>query len=110
MSYSPAIRFVVDLLRYGLDWEVVAQVNGITNTELIEVGQVIRLPGVDEAAASAVTTPLASATAATGTTAFTSGTAAGTTVAGASTGGTSYTVVAGDTLFGIALRANVTLQ
>ena len=45
-------------LRYGLDWEVVAQVNGITNTEVIEVGQVIRLPGVDEAAASAATTPL----------------------------------------------------
>ncbi len=46
-------------LRYGLDWEVVAQVNGITNTEVIEVGQVIRLPGVDETAAAAAT-PVAS--------------------------------------------------
>ena len=99
-------------LRYGLDWEVVAQVNGITNTEVIEVGQVIRLPGVDEAAATAVPTSTAAAlvstAAATGTAAGTSATAAPGTAA--STGGTSYTVVAGDTLFGIALRANVTLQ
>ncbi len=42
------------------------------------------------------------------TTALSSAAAPGTT--GAGTGGTSYTVVAGDTLFGIALRANVTLQ
>lgn len=94
-------------LRYGLDWEVVAQVNGITNTEVIEVGQVIRLPGVDETAAAATTPPLTSTAAATATTAQAAGTTAST-VGG--TGGTSYTVVAGDTLFGIALRANVTLQ
>ena len=43
-------------MRYGLDWEVVAQVNGITNTEVIEIGQVIRLPGVDEAAACTLAT------------------------------------------------------
>ena len=86
-------------LRYGLDWEVVAQVNGITNTEVIEVGQVIRLPGVDETATAAAT-PVASVAVTTGATASTA----------AGTAGTSYTVVAGDTLFGIALRANVTLQ
>ena len=47
-------------MRYGLDWQVVAQVNGITNTEVIEIGQVIRLPGVDEAAAA--TAPAATST------------------------------------------------
>ncbi len=94
-------------LRYGLDWEVVAQVNGITNTEVIEVGQVIRLPGVDDTAAAAAA-PLASTAVTTGTAAQAAGTTAGTTTG--ATGGTSYTVVAGDTLFGIALRANVTLQ
>lgn len=94
-------------LRYGLDWEVVAQVNGITNTEVIEVGQVIRLPGVDDTAAAAAA-PLASTAVTTGTAAQAVGTTAGTTTG--ATGGTSYTVVAGDTLFGIALRANVTLQ
>ena len=92
-------------LRYGLDWEVVAQVNGITNTEVIEVGQVIRLPGVAEA--SAATAPTTTSTSAVTSTA---GTTAPTTSAASSAGGTSYTVVAGDTLFGIALRANVTLQ
>ena len=90
-------------LRYGLDWEVVAQVNGITNTEVIEIGQVIRLPGVrrgggfrddghdhrdgESTARGRNNSPCRAAS-----------------------GGTSYTVVAGDTLFGIALRANVTLQ
>ncbi|MFN8468989.1 MAG: LysM peptidoglycan-binding domain-containing protein [Caldilineaceae bacterium] len=92
-------------LRYGLDWEVVAQVNGITNTEVIEVGQVIRLPGV--AAAEPATTPTVTGTSTAGTAALTSPAA---TTAASTAEGTSYTVVAGDTLFGIALRANVTLQ
>jgi LysM repeat protein len=107
-------------LRYGLDWEAVAQVNGITNTEVIEIGQVIRLPGVN-AAASAPSTTAATTTAATtaATTTLgaaatggstTAGTTAGTVATSAASGGTSYTVVAGDTLFGIALRANVSLQ
>ena len=95
-------------MRYGLDWEVVAEVNGITNTEVIEVGQVIRLPGVDQAAAATApaVTSLTSSAATTGTVASTAGGTGGTAT---TTGGTSYTVVAGDTLFGIALRANVTL-
>jgi LysM repeat protein len=93
-------------LRYGLDWEVVAQVNGISNTEVIEIGQVIRLPGVaDSAAATDATTTAAVANGAP-TTSAASGAA---TTASAAAGGTSYVVVAGDTLFGIALRANVTL-
>ena len=89
-------------MRYGLDWEVVAQVNGILNTEVIEVGQVIRLPGVNEASAvTLVPTPALSI----------GGAASGAAAPSASTaaGGVTYTVVEGDTLFGIALQANVTL-
>ena len=102
-------------LRYGLDWEVVAQVNGITNTEVIEIGQVIRLPGVNEAASAPSTTAATTAVTTTTSTAATggstaAGTTAGTVATTAASGGTSYTVVAGDTLFGIALRANVSLQ
>jgi LysM repeat protein len=92
-------------LRYGLDWLVVAQVNGITNTEVIEVGQVIRLPGVD--ATSAVTTIALPAA----TPAASGATAAVAAPAPASAAGSiTYTVEAGDTLFGIALQANITLQ
>ena len=88
-------------MRYGLDWTVVAQVNGITNTEVIEVGQVIRLPGVDQAAGvTPVTLPVPTVASATST----AGSAAS-----ATAGGVTYTVEAGDTLFGIALQANVTL-
>jgi LysM repeat protein len=107
-------------LRYGLDWEAVAQVNGITNTEVIEIGQVIRLPGVNEAASAPSTTAATTTAATTAATttlgaaatggSTTAGTAAGTVASPAASGGTSYTVVAGDTLFGIALRANVSLQ
>jgi len=93
-------------MRYGLDWEMVARVNGITNTEVIEVGQVIRLPGVNGASAatasaspvSAVSLPLPTPVA---------GASGAAPVAAA--GGVTYTVVEGDTLFGIALQANVTL-
>jgi LysM repeat protein len=93
-------------LRYGLDWQVVAQVNGITNTEVIEIGQVIRLPGVAETSATASVATAATAAATGAGPAAASPAAASTTGAA---GGTTYTVVAGDTLFGIALRANVTL-
>ena len=34
--------------RYGLDWTAVAATNGITEVDLIEIGQTIRLPGVQE--------------------------------------------------------------
>lgn len=90
-------------IRYGLDWLVVAQVNGITNTEVIEVGQVIRLPGVDDATASVTTVSLPAAT-------TSAGSAASVAPASAATAsGVTYTVEEGDTLFGIALQANVTL-
>ena len=90
-------------LRYGLDWEVVAQVNGITNTEVIEVGQVIRLPGVDEAdAVNLLPAPTPAAAAPVGSTGTGTGTGA--------VGGVTYTVTEGDTLFGIALLANISLQ
>jgi LysM repeat protein len=92
-------------MRYGLDWMEVARINGITNTEVIEIGQVIRLPGVSEASAvTPVASPAAAAPAATG-----AASAAGA-AAAAATSGITYTVQAGDTLFGIALQANVTLQ
>lgn len=98
-------------LRYGLDWLAVAQVNGITNTEVIEVGQVIRLPGVDETTSTAGAgspLPAAAPRASAATTgAATAGNGSGT---AAPAGSTTYTVEEGDTLYGIALLANVTLQ
>ncbi len=88
-------------LRYGLDWQVVAQVNGLTNTEVIEIGQIIRLPNVNETTgATPVATTSAATAAATSTTAATSD---------AATTGAPYLVVAGDSLLGIALRANISL-
>jgi LysM repeat protein len=96
-------------MRYGLDWTVVAQVNGITNTEVIEVGQVIRLPGVDETSAvTPISLPAATTTSI--TTGASGATAAAPVAATATTGGITYTVQPGDTLFGIALQGNVTLQ
>jgi LysM repeat protein len=102
-------------MRHGLDWQMVAQVNGITNTEVIEIGQIIRLPGVSETTAvQPVSLPAATITAATTnaatTNAATAASAAGTAAAGSTPGSARYTVVEGDTMFGIALLANVTLE
>jgi LysM repeat protein len=82
-------------LRYGIDWRALAAANGLTEDSIIEIGQVITLIGVDDVAA---TTTAAAATPAAVTPA-----AAVATPASAST----YTVQAGDTLLGIAVRFSV---
>lgn len=93
--------------RYGLDWRQVAQVNQLANPEIIEVGQVIRLPGVqgpvttpaNPVVSQPVTAPVATTTTAPTTTTATTANPAG-----------RYTVQAGDTLSAIAARYNLTWQ
>lgn len=41
-------------LRYGMPWEDVAAANGLNETSLLQIGQVLRIPGSGEAAAAAV--------------------------------------------------------
>jgi len=79
-------------LRYGVTWPAIAAANGITNPNLIYVGQVLIIPA--PGTTPTPSTPLP-------------GTAVPTTAP--STGGT-YTVVAGDTLSRIALRFGTTVQ
>jgi LysM repeat protein len=92
--------------RYGLDWRQVAQFNQLANPEIIEVGQVIRLPGVQGPttttgnSTSVANQPAAGAGATTTTTTATTN---------ASPAGR-YTVQAGDTLSSIAARHNLTWQ
>lgn len=100
--------------RYGLDWRQVAEVNQLANPSIIEVGQVIRLPGVQAAAASAANTattaaqPVANVSATTTTTTPVPITAAPATATANAAG--RYTVQAGDTLSTIAAQHNVTWQ
>jgi LysM repeat protein len=85
--------------RYGLDWRQLATANQITNVNLIEVGQVIRLPGVTSTTASAAPNPVVSQPVT--TTAAVASNPSPTT-------GARYVVRAGDTLFAIAVRNNTT--
>ncbi|MCL4860076.1 MAG: LysM peptidoglycan-binding domain-containing protein [Caldilineaceae bacterium] len=91
--------------RYGLDWRQLAAANQLSNPDRIEVGQVIRLPGVQGATQPVTgTAPIA----ATGITATTTVSVPGVTAvasAPATTAGARvHTVVAGDTIIGIAAR------
>ena len=101
MDYTVAAGDTLSLIaiRYGLDWEVLAEVNNLGDGNTIEVGQVIRLPGVSAGAAAATPAPAVAAT----------GTTTGTTTNSAATGNFgSYTVKAGDTLSSIALEFDLT--
>ncbi len=80
-------------LRYGIDWRELAAANGLTEDSIIEVGQVITLVGVDAATV--------------GTATATSATAAAATPAAAASTPATYTVQAGETLLGIAVRFNI---
>lgn len=96
---------------YGLGWEVLAAANGLDAYSVLEIGQVIRIPGAQTAAITpATTTSTAPATASTTVSSTVATPAAASTLASttAATGpGTSYTVKEGDTLLGIALSYNV---
>lgn len=73
--------------RYGVSFTVIAAANGITNPTRIFPGQVLTIPG-----------------------ATTTTTTTTTTTSNPPASGTTYTVVAGDNLYRIALRFNVTLD
>ncbi len=42
-------------LRYGVEWPVIATANGLSEFSLLQIGQTIRLPGVDDVEAAAQT-------------------------------------------------------
>jgi polysaccharide biosynthesis protein PslG len=90
-------------LRFGLTTQELAEANGITNPNLIFTGQRLIIPGVDEATVTPTPTvteePEEAASEEPETTA---------TPAPEGEGGT-YVVVAGDTLFRIAIRNNTTV-
>lgn len=99
--------------RHGLAWPQIAAANSLSETSILQIGQVIRLPGVQATITPAATiaqgstaTPVS--TAATTTTVAAAPAAVGGAVAPAAAG--SYTVQAGDTLWSIALRNNTTWQ
>jgi LysM repeat protein len=98
-------------LRYGLDWRQVAQANGLSDPYIIEVGQVLRLGGlqttITASAAPATTVVQTSAPLANPTAAPATNTAAATAPAATDA---QYTVKAGDTLYTIAIRNGVTWQ
>ncbi len=77
-------------LRYNTTWPVLAQANGLANANLIYVGQVLIIPGP-----GGVVQPTA---------------VPATAVPQPQPGGSTYTVVAGDTLYRIAARFGVTLN
>jgi LysM repeat protein len=76
--------------RHGIDWTLIAQENQLREETLLQIGQVIRLPGVQGAQQSEPAPVAASG--------FTGG------------AGGSYTVQPGDTLLSIAIRHNLTWQ
>jgi LysM repeat protein len=118
--------------RHGLAWPQLAAANGLSETSILQVGQIIRLPGVQTTSApstastqiniltpvsTAVTNAPVTTTTTTTTTLATTGTTPGgaTAPAAANTATTataagSYTVQAGDTLWSIAVRNNTTWQ
>ena len=71
-------------IRYGLDWQDIAIANAMTENDLLQIGQVLRLPSIGGI-----------------------GGAVETTTTGAVAGKQRYTVSAGDTLFTIALRYHI---
>jgi LysM repeat protein len=84
-TIQPGDTLLMIALRYGLVWQDIAAANGLGDRSLLQIGQVIRLPGEGgtEPAAAAPAVPVET---------------------------TPYTVTAGDTLFSIAAHAGVTWQ
>ncbi len=71
-------------LRYGLPWERIAEANGLSETSLLQIGQVLRIPGSDPVIPAAPPPPPVPTE--------------------------PYTVSAGDTLFSIAAKRGLTWQ
>jgi LysM repeat protein len=99
--------------RYGLDWTVLAAANNIAEDDFLQIGQVLRIPGAMDSAAgvqpAAARQETAAATAA-GTAAATADLAAPLPAPSATAGAQVHVVVAGDTIFAIALANGVDWQ
>jgi len=74
-------------IRYGLDWQDIAIANNLSESDLLQIGQVLHIPSIGGIGGPVETTTNA-----------------------AVAGKQRYTVSAGDTLFTIALRYNITWQ
>lgn len=116
MDYTVVAGDTVSLIaaRYGLVWQDVASANGLTEPYIIEIGQVLRLPGVAANATPVTSTPPATTTTTTTTattsTATTTTTQPATTTAAAPTTGGSgrtHTVASGETIIAIAAQYGV---
>lgn len=92
-------------LRYGVEWPIIASANGLSEFSVLQIGQVIRVPGVENVggyinevqaavAESAITAHAPSTTAETSNDSFVR----------------RYTVQPGDTLAGVALIYNLSWQ
>lgn len=84
-------------LRFGIEWPVIATANGLSEYSLLQIGQVIRLPGVDSIGGPVIEESQAAASV----------------VEEESTGDTfvrRYTVQKGDTLVGIATIYGITWE
>ncbi len=80
-------------LRYGLDWVMIAEANHLSSRTLLQIGQVIRLPGVQTGSQPANAKPQEVQS-----------------TAPALVNGQKYRVTAGDTLLGIALKYKLSWQ
>ena len=96
-------------LRYDVSWTDIAAANGLTEDSLLQIGQVIKIPGVDDTATAASSAAIPAATTATTATVASTGMTTTTAAANTTSGAPSvYTVRIGDTLFGIAIRYGIT--
>ena len=84
--------------RYAIDWNDIAAANRLSDFSVLQIGMQLRLPGVAEEGEEEDAAPVAASK---------SATAAVTVVQSSSV---SYVVRAGDTLYGVAVRNNVTWQ
>lgn len=110
MDYTVVAGDTVSLIaaRYGLVWQNVASANGLTDPYIIEIGQVLRLPGVAANATPAPAAPSPTTTTPTTTTTTTAAPAATAPPAASSGGsGATHTVASGETIIAIAAQYGV---
>jgi lysozyme len=110
-------------LEFDLTWTALATANNMSDTDFLQIGQVLRIPG--QAAAATTTLPVATATprpaagvalptatpaASLGASTTTTSTVTATATATRTPSGKTYTVADGDTVISIALANNVDWQ
>jgi len=107
-------------LRYGVDWTDLAEANGLTENSLLQIGQILAVPGTGSESSpvsttttntsgSATTTPVATTRTQTATTG-TSTAGSSTTTSRSQASGDTVTVTSGDTIISIALANDVDWQ